>query len=237
MLRGKDAVPLYQQLEDIIQAQIETGELKPGEQIPTELVLADKYNVSRITIRQTLADLVKKGLLERKQGKGTFVAFPKIERELISVHSFSERMRSKGYTPGSRVLSIKLAVATASVRKHLGLEEGEEVIAIERLRLTNDEPVVLENSFIPYSTYPLVMEAEINIGSLYQFLKEKYNVSPALSKKTLEITVANEYEAKLLNIYAGQPLFLLNALVLTEDHQPIEFVKTLLRGDRVKFQI
>ena len=233
MLRGKDPVPLYQQLEDIIQAQIETGELKSGEQIPTEVFLANKYKVSRITIRQTLADLVKKGLLYRKQGKGTFVAIPKIERELISVHSFSERMRSKGYIPGSQVLSLTLIKANTSVRKYLELGEGEEVVAIERLRLTNEEPIVLENSFIPYSAYPLVLEADIRLGSLYQFLKEKYHVS----RKTLEITVANEYEAKLLKIYPGQPLFLLNAVVLTEDNRPIEYVKTLLRGDRVKFQI
>jgi GntR family transcriptional regulator len=237
MLRGKDIVPLYQQLEDIIQAQIETGELKPGEQVPPEILLADQYNVSRITIRQTLADLVKKGLLFRKQGKGTFVATPKIERELISVHSFSERMRSKGYIPGSKVLSIKLTLATPNVRKYLELGEGEQVIAIERLRLSNQEPIVLENSFISYSAYPLVLEADINIGSLYQFLKEKYNVAPTISKKTLEITVANEYEAKLLKIYPGQPLFLLRALVMTDDKRPVEYVKTLLRGDRVKFQI
>jgi GntR family transcriptional regulator len=237
MLREKDAVPLYQQLEDIIQAQIETGEIKPGEQIPPEISLADKYNVSRITIRQTLADLVKKGLLYRKQGKGTFVATPKIERELINVHSFSERMRSKGYIPGSKVLSIQLTLATPSVRKYLALGEGEQVITIERLRLSNEEPIVLEHSFIPYSAYPLVLEADINIGSLYQFLKEKYHVTPTVSQKMLEITVANEYEAKLLKIYPGQPLFLLSALVMTDDKRPVEYVKTLLRGDRVKFQI
>lgn len=237
MLRDNDATPLYQQLKEIIRAMIDKGELKPGDQIPSENELAERYKVSRITIRRTLADLVKEGLLSRKQGKGTFVAAPKIERELVSVSSFSDRMRSKGYIPGARVISIKLIEASSEVRKNLGLTEGELVIAIERLRLTNGEPVVLENSFISYSAFPGVLEADINMGSLYQFLKEKYKIVPSSSKKTLELTIANEYEARLLQIYPGQPLFLLKALVLSDDNRPVEYVKTLLRGDRFKFQI
>ena len=237
MLRGDDAIPLYKQIENIIKAKIKTGELKSGQKLPGEKELAKEYNVSRVTIRRTMAELTESGYLNRKSGKGSFVTAPKIHRELIDVNSFSDRMRSKGYTPGSRVISIKLEESSSDVRDYLELEEGAHVIEIRRIRYTNGEPTVLENSFLPYEEFPLVLGADINGGSLYKFLREQYNVIPKSSSKTLELTVANDDEAKTLEVNSGASLFLIKALVLSVDNKPIEFVKTLLKGDRFKFEI
>ncbi|HHV82936.1 MAG TPA: UTRA domain-containing protein, partial [Tepidanaerobacter syntrophicus] len=85
--------------------------------------------------------------------------------------------------------------------------------------------------------FPKVMEADISIGSLYKFLEEEYGVVPAKSKRSLEIVLSNKYEADLLHIRVGQPLFLLRAIVKSQDDKPIEYVKTLIRGDRFKFEI
>jgi GntR family transcriptional regulator len=237
ILKNDSAIPLYHQIREIIRTEIERGILKPNEQIPTEQELIEKYNASRITIRSAISDLVKEGLLVKKQGKGTFVSMPKIKRELISVSSFSHRMLEAGLTPGSKVLSKKLLDSTPTINKYLELNQNEQVIVIERLRLADDEPVMIEKVFIPYKDYPLVMEADIGIGSLYKFLGEKYNAIPTKSKRSLEIVLSNKYESDLLNIRVGQPLFLLSAIVKSQHSRPIEYVKTLIRGDRFKFEI
>ncbi len=237
MLKNNIAIPLYHQIREIIRTEIERGNLKPNQQIPTEQELVEKYNASRITIRRAVNDLVKEGLLIKKQGKGTFVSMPKIKRELISVNSFSHRMLEAGLTPSSRVLSINLINPTPTIQKRLEIEQSDKVIDIVRLRLADDEPVMIEKTFLSYKEFPLVMEADIGIGSLYKFLKEKYNVIPAKSKRSLEIVLSNKYEADLLNTRVGQPLFLLSAIVKSQDDKPIEYVKTLIRGDRFKFEI
>jgi len=230
-------MPLYHQIKEIIRAEIERGNLKPNEQIPTEQELVEKYKASRITIRRAINDLVEEGLLIKKQGKGTFVAMPKIQRELISVNSFSHRMIEAGLIPGSRVLSMKLTNPTPTIQKYLELNPTDQVIEIERLRLADSEPLMIEKTYLPYKDFSLVMEADIGIGSLYKFLEEKYGVIPAKSKRSLEIVLSNKYEADLLNIRVGQPLFLLCAIVTSHDDKPIEYVKTLIRGDRFKFEI
>lgn len=237
MLDTNIAMPLYHQIREIIRAEIERGTYKPNEQIPTEQELVEKYNASRITIRRAINDLVEEGLLVKKQGKGTFVAMPKIKREIIAVNSFSHRMREAGLVPGSRVLSMRITNSTPTIQKYLELGPEDQVIEIERLRLADNEPVMIEKTYLPYKEFPKVMEADISIGSLYKFLEEEYGVVPAKSKRSLEIVLSNKYEADLLHIRVGQPLFLLRAIVKSQDDKPIEYVKTLIRGDRLKFEI
>lgn len=237
MLKQSGVEPLYVQIREIIITKIERNELKPGDQIPTEAYLTKKYGVSRITVRKAVQDLVDDDILIRKQGKGTFVAVPKIERELITVNSFSKRMSEKGFIPGAKVLSKELIEPSSTVCKFLQVEKNAEVIAIQRLRFLDKEPVAIEKSYIPYESYPLVLEANINIGSLYKFLEEEYNVSPGKSEKTLEIIKCNEFEAKHLNISVGEPLFLLTGAIYTTDNRSIEYVKTVFKGDRFRFKV
>lgn len=176
-------------------------------------------------------------MLVKKQGKGTFVSMPKIKRELISVNSFSNRMLQAGLAPSSRVINIKLTEPTSTVRKHLEIGARDQVINIERLRLADEEPVMIERTFISYKDYPLVLEADINMGSLYKFFEEKYGVIPTKSHRSLEIVLSDKYEADLLKVRVGQPLFLLSAIVKSQKDRPIEYVNTLIRGDRFKFEI
>ncbi len=237
MLKPSGIKPLYAQLKEIIVTMIERNELKPGDQIPTEKYLTIKYGISRITVRKAVEELVEDDILVRKQGKGTFVAFPKIERELITVNSFSKRMSQKGFVPGSKVLSKELITATPTIQKYLKIGPEQEVIAIHRLRFLDQEPVAIEKSYLAYDSYPLVLEANINIGSLYKFLEKEYNVYPEKSEKTLEIIKCNEIEAKYLQINMGEPLFLLTGAIYTADHRAIEYVKTVFKGDRFRFKV
>ena len=124
--------PLYKQLKDLILKEIEEGRLKPNQKIPTELELSERYQISRMTVRKSLAQLVDEGILAKKQGKGTFVQEPKMTEDLSSPNSFTNLCKRNGKVPGGRTLKFILEEATDRDMKELKLEPGEQVIRVER---------------------------------------------------------------------------------------------------------
>ncbi|WP_119071097.1 GntR family transcriptional regulator [Aggregatilinea lenta] len=228
--------PLYLQIYEELCDFLSNSDLKPGDRFPAELELVDKYDVARITVRRAIAEMVQEGRLVRKAGKGTFVAAPKIERQLVNVSSFSKRMEALGLQASSQVLVTKVVVATPRLSRELGVEQDSAVLALVRLRFSNQTPVAIENSYVSLLTCPDLDQVDFNTSSLYQVLDERYGLYPVKSEKTLELTTANAWEAKYLNVPQGSPLFLVRAQVHGEE-KPIEYVKILLRGDRFRFRI
>ena len=150
LLEKKSQSPLYQQLMSRLRDDIVAGVYAPGARIPSEQVLCDTYGVSRVTVRKAMLDLVQEGLLVRRQGKGTFVAQERIQRDLQQITSFSQACRQNGHAAGARLISAELAEASASDAEKLGLAPGSAVVEIIRLRLCDGEPVMLEiNRFLP----------------------------------------------------------------------------------------
>ncbi|MFZ5823929.1 MAG: GntR family transcriptional regulator [Bacillota bacterium] len=236
MLDQKSPKPLYTQLAEHFRGMIETGELKPGDQFPAELDLVQRYGVARITVRHAIADLVSEGLLMRRQGKGTFVAAPKIERALVNVSSFSARLQAAGLQPSAKMLRCEVIPAPERLAKELRIEPEAPVVVFTRLRYSNGEPLALEFSHLSLDRCPGLDEVDLNTQSLYRTLEDRYGLRPTHSRKTLELALARPEEAVALDITSGSPLFLLRATVLG-DSDPIEYVKTLMRGDRIRFQI
>lgn len=228
--------PLYLQIYEELCELVEKGNLKPGDQFPTELELVGRYQVSRITVRRAIAEMVQEGRLVRRAGKGTFVAAPKIERQLLDVSSFTERMRALGLQPSSRVIEVKKVQATARLGRELEVQVGAPVLALVRLRFSNETPVALETSYLSLQRCAGLDCLALDQSSLYELLSEHYGLHPVSSEKTLELAAANAWEAKHLSIRPGAPLFLLRARVMGES-EPIEYVKILLRGDRFRFKI
>ncbi|SDD96399.1 GntR family transcriptional regulator [Paenibacillus sp. UNCCL117] len=229
--------PLYVQLTEHFRSMLETGELQPGERFPAELELVKHYGVARITVRTAIAELVQDGMLVRRQGKGTFVAEHKIDRELVNVASFTERMNSRGLRAGSRIISMKTVKAAGKTARLLGIMEGDAVIEIVRLRLSNEVPVALETSSLPADRYPGMEEGDLAEQSLYHLLDSKYGIRPAHSSKTLEMARAESREARLLGVKNAAALFLLTAVVYSEDNRVMEYVHTLFRADRFRFLV
>lgn len=230
-------IPLYVQLTEQFRSMLETGELQPGDRFPAELELAKQYGVARITVRTAIAELVQTGMLVRRQGKGTFVAEQKIERELVSIASFTERMNTRGLRAGSRIISMKTVKASGKLARLPGIEEGDAMIEIVRLRLSNEMPVALETSSLPANRYPGLEQRDLAEQSLYHLLDSKYGTRPAHSSKTLELTRAKTTEARLLGIKNAAALFLLTAVVYSEDNRVMEYVHTLFHGDRFRFLV
>lgn len=236
-LTANGTEPLYLQLFNHLKNLIDSGELQPLDQIPPEIELSKQFKISRITVRKAIAELVDCGLLTRVQGMGTFVAKPKIERALVNVSSFTERMQARGMRAGAKALGVEIEPATQKLSKLLGIREGSDVVRLERIRLINQEPVSFETSYLAREFCPGIENENLDDHSLYQILDSKYQLRPGFSNKTLEIAYANSKEGKILGVPKGFPLFLMTALVYSEDHRVMEYVKIILRGDRFRFQM
>ncbi|MFN7037810.1 MAG: GntR family transcriptional regulator, partial [Bellilinea sp.] len=148
-LNQSDHVPMYFQIKNLIAEQIRQGKLASGELLPSEHALMQIFNVSRATIRQALSELEIEGLIERRQGVGTFVKAKKIEPELIRLTSFSEDMRSRGLKPGSKTLEVENILPDSQIMNYLGLSTKTPVWCVRRLRFANDEPIGLQYLYIP----------------------------------------------------------------------------------------
>lgn len=223
-------LPLYHQLKQALRSKLENGEWGPGDRIPTEDELSQRYQISKITVRHAIGRLVDEGLLYRQQGKGTFVAKPKIEQGPLVLMSFSEQMQQWGLRPGSVLLKREVVPAGMKVAKELQVEEGTLVSEIQRLRLADDEPMGIQTSSIPLGRCPQLLE-EGELQSLYSIL-EKYGARPVAAVERYEATLIQEFEASLLRVRVGSPAFLVERVAYDGNGQAIEFVRSIMRGDR-----
>ena len=214
---------------------IGSGKLSPGQRAPSEREIAETLGISRMTARAAMSNLVADGYLYSVPGKGTFVSNPKMRQDLMELTSFTEDMRKRGFKPGARLLGIGVTDrAPEKVYRGLELPEGEDLIRIHRLRTADEEPMCLETSYLPKSYVPWLPEEDLESGSLYRAL-ESHGVELVRAKEYLEATVVWETESELLTVPAGYPALLIERTTYTEGGRPIEYVKSLYRGDRYRF--
>src|SRR6267154_569507 len=133
---------LYSRVETVLASEIADGDLKVGDQLPTEDSLISRFGVSRITVRRAIQNLVSRGLVEIHRGKGTFVAAPKITHELTELSGFVEDMHALGRKPTARVIGKEIVAANATVASQLALTKGERVVRIRRVRLADGIPLI-----------------------------------------------------------------------------------------------
>ena len=206
----------------------------PGTPVPPERTLAEEFDTSRTTVRQALAELVVEGRLERIQGKGTFVAKPKVAQSL-QLTSYTEDMRAQGLEPASRLLEVGYMNADADLADLLRIREGARVLRIERLRLANDEPMAIEATHLSAKRFPGLRRHLTKYSSLYSALSAEYGVHLAQAEETIETALATPREAALLGTDTGLPMLLLSRHSLDEEGEPVEWVRSIYRGDRYKF--
>ncbi|MDD3173433.1 MAG: GntR family transcriptional regulator [Herbinix sp.] len=227
-------VPLYKQLKNLIFNDIRDGKLKPNQKILTEQEWSEIYQISRMTVRKALAELVDEEVLTKKQGKGTFVQEPKITEDLSNPNSFTNLCKRNGKTSGGRTIKLVLQDATERDVKELQLEPDEQVIRIERIRMADDLPVLLENLFFPGHLKTILAE-NLDDESLYKILSNKYGLVTGNSVMEFEISECNKYEANYLCIKTGSPLLLVREVVYDQYNRPLHRTKTLIRGDKFKY--
>ena len=229
--------PIYYQLAELIHGQIEGGILACGDQIPSERELMASYHVSRNTARLATESLMKAGLVYRVPGRGSFVASAKMRYGLLQLASFSEEMQRRGLRPGSRILDLASVSPAPKIAQGLRLAPNQSAFKIERLRLANDEPLALNTSYVPVHLCPTLDREDLEQGSLYKVLEDKYSLVIWRAEQVLRPTVAGEYEAGLLGVEPGSPMLLAEGVTYLTGDVPIEYAQLLYRGDRYEFSI
>jgi GntR family transcriptional regulator len=211
-------------------------ELETGAAIPPERELCARFGVSRMTLRRGIDDLVREGYLDRQQGRGTFVAVPKIAQSL-TMTSFSEDMRRRGFVPGSRTMSLKLVTAGARLGRRLEVSPADKVLQVLRLRLADDEPMALETLSVPAALVPDLTASDLVDTSFYELLESRYGIVVASGRQTIEPTVLNQDEAELLGVPLHSPAFHFERSSRAADGSVVEFVRSIYRGDRYQLVV
>jgi GntR family transcriptional regulator len=224
----------YHSIRDEILDLIE--ELAVGDALPPERELAARFQVSRMTLRRAVEELVREGRLERRHGAGTFVAEPKIAQGL-AVTSFSEDMRQRGAVPSSRTLAVDEVLAGAQLGRRLEISPGERVTRVARLRLADGAPMAVETLHVPQAVAPGLTGEMLADRSFYDLLASDYGVVLGRGLQTIEATVTDETESQLLEVPLHSPAFLFERTSRATDGRVVEFVRSVYRGDRYQFTL
>ncbi len=230
-------IPLHSQLKQLLLEQIEDAMYRPGEILPPELSLARDYCISRATVRRAMQEMEHEGYIHRVAGKGTFVLRARIDRGLSRMTSFSENMRERGQVVTSRYLEVTHKAPPEHIAKLLQVEPGAELLYVYRQRLADELPIALTISYVRLPDDVTVSETELGPNASLWSLLERKGVRLIDSDKTIEAILANEEYAHLLEVAVGAPLLLVEGVVFTLNHVPVEYSQVISSGDRYKYTI
>lgn len=230
-------VPLYSQLVSIVSRHIAAGTLEPGDLLPSEAELCRTFQVSRSTVRQAIGALEADGVVVRKQGRGTFVAEPKMRRKSDTVYSFTSEISAMGLTPSSTLIEFAVIESPPEVVKILELSNPKTpVFRFTRVRNVDGEPLILETSFYPQFIYPKLTRELLQTHSFYSLLYE-VGVVPFSAVDSYEAVVMGQKEAEMLGCKPGACAFSAQRRTRTEAGMVYEFTQSLIRADRVKLDV
>ncbi|MBS9338521.1 GntR family transcriptional regulator [Fructobacillus sp. M2-14] len=229
------AIPRYIEIHNEIRQRIAAGEWKTNKRLPAERELAASFDVSRMTLRQAIQTLVDEGILERRVGSGTFVAEKKVSERALGVTSFTELMKKSGREAQSVTVSYKITTPSVSEMDHLNLKAEDEVLVMERLRMGDDEPILLEQTTLPVTLVNNFTRSSLT-DSLYKTLIDA-GIQPGRADQTVTASLATERQAALLEIKRGDPILSVRQVSYDQEDNPFEYVRSYYVGDRFEFKL
>jgi GntR family transcriptional regulator len=228
------ASPKGTQLRSIMEDLIET--LKPGDPLPSERELAERYGVARMTVRAEITRLAAEGMVERVQGRGTFVAEARVA-QAATLSSFTEDMRARGLTAGSQVLGQETVPADDMVAGRLGIEPGTPVVRVRRVRTADGEPMALEEAFLAAEQFGALAGEDLEGASLFTVLEERFGVRfPSADQQVVAVEIVGE-DANLLRVAPGRAGLKFHTILLDADELPLAYAWSLFRGDRYEIRL
>ncbi len=230
--------PAHVQIASWLRAGMARGQVAPGDRLPGERDLAERLGVSRMTLRQALADLEASGDLVRVAGRagGAFVAEPRVEVDLTHLTGLTDQLHRAGRRAGARVLSARRRVPAADVTTALGLARRAQAVEIVRVRSANRLPVALETSWFPARLVPGLLDHRLS-GSLYAVLRTAYGHEPVTAVERLEPVLATPALAEHLDVDPGVPLMRVERVARDAAGTVVEFARDVFRCDRVDFVV
>jgi len=226
---------LYSRVEAVLASEVADGDLKIGDQLPTEDNLVARFGVSRITVRRAIQNLVTRGLVEIRRGKGTFVAAPKITQELTELSGFVEDMHAVGRKPTARVIAKEIVTADATVASQLALTKGERVVRIRRVRLADGVPVSFDETFLPLEIGKKIITNNLKVEPIFSLLERKYDVPLIEAEYKLDAVAAETEVARALKVKQRSPIFRIERTSYSTGSRPVDYERLYYRGDLVQF--
>jgi len=226
--------PLYVQIAQQLRGV--ASQLNPGDLMPSEAEIMALTGVGRVTVRRAMADLAREGLIVGVRGKGTFVAQPRVPTPLGRPIGFSESMRRRGRSPASHLLRAFEVAATEDIARHLKLQPGAPVAVIERLRLIDGTPAMVEVTHLSAAAVPGLLQRPLE-GSLYECLQADYGLVPNKGSEVVLAISAGRDMARHLSVSPGAPLLATYRTTETATGQPLEFTLRYARGDLCSFEV
>lgn len=236
MLQTNDK-PLYLQLVDTLEIMIRDN-MEPNEKLFSERELTQVYGVSRITVRLALQELEKRGLVYKKHGKGTYVSeISNSAVDLSQAYSFTEQMRRIGKIPSTKILSFSTILVTDFIAQQLQMSLGEQVFELERLRLADGIPMMLERTYVPVEIFPQLSKERLEELPLYEIFFEDYGQQIRLAEEEFYASIALDNEANLLRIPNSSPVLHLIRKTYNDRNRLIEFTFSIARGDQFRYKV
>lgn len=226
---GRRTIPRYQAIEDYLRQLIAVA--KPGDSLPTDKELCDRFGVSRMTARQAVTRLAEAGLVRREPGRGTFVSPPRLQREIGVLLSFTRQMERLGRIPSARLLSRTIQPAAAGIAGDLQCEPGSPVLAMRRLRLADGIPTAVELVVLPADRFGWLLEMDMERMSLHAALEQR-GVTPYAGSGSLTAEPATPDDAHLLGLAAGSPLLVERLVLHDQEGRPVQVGETRYAGQR-----
>jgi GntR family transcriptional regulator len=231
------ALPLYAQLKEEIIAAARRGDLVPGDRLPSQRELVERYRMSHMTVRRAIDDLVREGLVYAIPGKGLYVGGRKQEAEGGPLAGFSEDMASRGMRASSRVLAAEIVGASTILSQGLATPVGTPLVMLRRLRLADDVPMGIQTAYLPHGLCPGLLEHDLERGSLFAILRGVYGLTLAAGTTVAEAALADPEAAALLGLPTPAALLVTEQITFLDDGRPIELARSAYRGDRYRLRV
>ncbi len=234
-------IPLYIQIRDILKELVNNGKLQPGDQVPSENELSATFNISRMTVRQAIQELLREGYIVIRRGEGTFVSSVPHTQMLLKLEGFSSEMAKLGYRNHSQVLDIQKIASFDSFEmaySGLGKPPGEPLVRIRRIRFVEDTPFAVETSFLSYRTGAGLLEPGMpDDGSIYNYIENELHIRLSRADHVIQPDLADEEIAHHLDIAVGQPVLKLHGTTFSMTNKPIEYLEGIYRGDKYELKV
>lgn len=232
---------VYEQTQQSILDLIERKNYVAGDRIPSERDLAERCGVHRATVRRAIENLIELGILEKRGTSGTFIPAPVVRRPISRTalsHSISEIVRQCGGEPGGKLLFFEENLAGQRISDRLGVEVGEPMFVIKRLRTVTELPFCVETTWIPCQLVKgLVADDVLGNTSFYSLLNDRYGIEIGTSEATIHSATIGSKDAGLLNMRSGEAALVVNSVTSDKSGNPIEYLTSLNHPKRVMFTV